>query len=96
MSNAGRLVLLRIVPGRSSTVEAVQVVDRELREVVFGDPAVGLHDRTDADELIARAPTAADLYRGGSDLFLDLPFGLALLAALPAPFALLLHALRVD
>ena len=40
LSNAGRLVLLRIAPGRSSTVEAVQVVDRELREVVFGDPAM--------------------------------------------------------
>jgi len=41
LSNAGRLVLLREKPRTSShAVEAVQVTDGELRDVMFGDPAM--------------------------------------------------------
>ncbi|KAK4542956.1 hypothetical protein LTR36_005954 [Oleoguttula mirabilis] len=41
LSNAGRLVLLREKPrSRAHSVEAVQITDEELRDVVFGDPAM--------------------------------------------------------
>lgn len=39
LSNAGRMVLLREKPGaRKHQLEAVQVTDQELRDVIFGDP----------------------------------------------------------
>ncbi|KAM3416946.1 hypothetical protein BST61_g8533 [Cercospora zeina] len=39
LSNAGRMVLLREKPGsKRRAVEAVQVTDEELRDVIFGDP----------------------------------------------------------
>jgi hypothetical protein len=38
LSNAGRLVLLREQPGKRGAVEAVQVTDELLRDVIFGDP----------------------------------------------------------
>ncbi|KAI5362141.1 putative fungal lipase-like domain, alpha/Beta hydrolase [Septoria linicola] len=40
LSNAGRMVLLREKPGssRRRAIEAVQVTDEELRDVIFGDP----------------------------------------------------------
>lgn len=38
LSNAGRMVLLREKPAKRHVVEAVQVTDEDLREVIFGDP----------------------------------------------------------
>lgn len=40
LSNAGRMVLLREKPGHSASVEATYVTDKELRDVVFGDPVM--------------------------------------------------------
>lgn len=40
LSNAGRIVVLREVPGKSSKVEAVSCSDGELRGLVFGDPVM--------------------------------------------------------
>jgi hypothetical protein len=37
LSNAGRMVVLREKPGKKA-IEAVQVTDQQLREVIFGDP----------------------------------------------------------
>ena len=42
-------------------------------EVVFGDPAVALHDGAQDDRILAQAPAAADLFRGSDTLYLDLP-----------------------
>lgn len=38
LSNAGRMVLLREQPGVNGSIEAVQITDEQLRDVVFGDP----------------------------------------------------------
>ena len=40
LSNAGRLVLLRRKPGRKSVHEAVGLTDEQLRDRIFGDPAM--------------------------------------------------------
>jgi hypothetical protein len=40
LSNAGRIVVLREVPGKSNKVEAVSGSDEELRGLVFGDPVM--------------------------------------------------------
>lgn len=40
LSNAGRIVLLREKPFNRPEIEAVQVTDEELRDVIFGDPAM--------------------------------------------------------
>ena len=40
LSNAGRLVLLRKKPGRKAASEAICIDDEQLRDRVFGDPAM--------------------------------------------------------
>lgn len=40
LSNAGRIVVLREVPGTTNKVEAVSWSDQELRGLVFGDPVM--------------------------------------------------------
>ena len=40
LSNAGRIVVLREVPGKSDKVEAVSGSDEQLRGLVFGDPVM--------------------------------------------------------
>lgn len=40
LSNAGRIVLMREKPDNRHAIEAVQVTDEELRDVIFGDPAM--------------------------------------------------------
>ncbi|SMR48510.1 unnamed protein product [Zymoseptoria tritici ST99CH_1E4] len=61
LSNAGRMVLLRERPGKKGTVEAVQVTDEQLREVIFGDPEMHHMDlyKRRIDELAIAAVTGA-------------------------------------
>lgn len=40
LSNAGRIVLIRENFDNPRAIEAVQVTDEELRDVIFGDPAM--------------------------------------------------------
>lgn len=40
LSNAGRVVLIRERFDNRHAIEAVQVTDEELRDVIFGDPAM--------------------------------------------------------
>ena len=40
LSNAGRIVVLREIPGKSNKVEAVSWSDEDLRGLVFGDPVM--------------------------------------------------------
>jgi len=59
LSNAGRLVLLRRKPGRKSVHEAVGLTDEQLRDRIFGDPAMhemALYKRR-IDELAVAAVT---------------------------------------
>ncbi|CAK1365098.1 unnamed protein product [Cercospora beticola] len=63
LSNAGRMVLLRERPGsRRRAIEAVQVTDEELRDVIFGDPEMHRMElyKQRIDELAVAAVTGRD------------------------------------
>ena len=65
LSNAGRLVLLREKPGKVNqhSIEAVSTTDEQLRDVVFGDPAMhmmALYKRR-IDELAVAAVTGGGI-----------------------------------
>ncbi|EME45001.1 hypothetical protein DOTSEDRAFT_70897 [Dothistroma septosporum NZE10] len=59
LSNAGRIILLREKPGANQSMEAVQVTDEQLRDVVFGDPEMHRMElyRHRVDELAIAAVT---------------------------------------
>lgn len=59
LSNAGRIVLIRGKPGNRRAIEAVQVTDEELRDVIFGDPAMHPMElyKSRIDELAVAAVT---------------------------------------
>lgn len=60
LSNAGRMVLLREKPGsKRNAIEAIQVTDELLRDVIFGDPEMHRMDlyRRRIDELAIAAVT---------------------------------------
>ena len=62
LSNAGRLVLLRRKPGRKTAIEAACLDDEQLRDRMFGDPAMhemALYKRR-IDELAVAAVTSRD------------------------------------
>ena len=64
LSNAGRMVLLREKPGgRRGAIEAIQVTDEQLRDVIFGDPEMHRMElyKKRIDELAIAAVTGKEV-----------------------------------